>query len=356
MSTLYQRISDKNQPIVIIAEMAWAHDGSLEKAKKIVKGAFDAGADAINFHLTHLEDYMVMWYGLNPGILSSTDSNKESVYKYLEKINLSFSQFKELSDFAHALGLFVSIMCNDQESLDFSMKQINPEMLMIHPSCITDSAFVASVAAAQKPLVLYCGGLFLGEIERAIEICKTVGNERLILQHGFQSYPTHIADNHLRYIETLNKIFGYPISFGDHTDGADPFALIVPLLSIPYGVRVIEKHITFDRAEKGEDYESALDPSQFKVFREYVRKTESTLGSSSWKSLSERENTYRKVVRKRAIAKRNLTAGDVLNVNDVIYMRADNGLYPEEIDFSLGQVKLSQDIKKGMPITWDLFR
>ncbi len=39
-------LENKEIEIYIIAEMAWSHDGLVENAKKIIKGAADAG-DAI---------------------------------------------------------------------------------------------------------------------------------------------------------------------------------------------------------------------------------------------------------------------------------------------------------------------
>ena len=51
----------------IIAEMAWAHDGSVEKAIRIMKAAKESGADAIGIHITDLPSYMVPHYGSGEG-------------------------------------------------------------------------------------------------------------------------------------------------------------------------------------------------------------------------------------------------------------------------------------------------
>jgi len=353
MSCFYEYISNPHNKIVVIAEMAWAHDGSLEKAKKIIQGAAAAKADAINLHVTSLEHYMVRNYGSGEGRLSNTTVEKSSVYNYLENINLNFQAYKMLSEYARSLGLKLSIMCNDLASLDFVTNEIHPDLLMIHPSSLTDDHFVQKNAEKGIPIVIYCGGLLLGEIERAITLCKRAGNNQLILQHGFQSYPTQIEDNHIKYLETLKNLFQYPVSFGDHTDGADPFALIVPLLAIPFGIRIIEKHITYDRSEKGEDFESALDPSTFGCFVDYLRKSEQALGSASYRPLSERELKYRQVVMKRAIINCDIQQGEVLSQTHILYKRSDEGILPSEMNALLGNVRLNKRLEKGMPIRWE---
>ncbi|MDE2166806.1 MAG: N-acetylneuraminate synthase family protein [Alphaproteobacteria bacterium] len=342
-------------PTFVVAEMAWAHDGSIEKAMRIVDGAADAKADAINLHLTKLLDYMVPFYGAGPGRVSGSRTTTE-IYKYLEGINLSFDAVAELAAHAKARGLKVSVMCNDEASAAFAGKSIHPDILMIHPSSVGDERLLRMIAAQGTPLVIYTGALKLGEIETAVQWATAEGNGALILQHGFQSYPTPLSENRLRAIETLKRQFGFPVAFADHTDGDDPMAMIVPLLAIAMGADAVEKHITYDRAAKGEDYESSLDPAQFAVFVDRLRKAESTFGSASWRPLSDRELKYREVVRKRAVAARPIRAGTLLTRDLVAFKRCDRGLYPEELTGLLGSVSVAQDLDANVPLERDLLK
>lgn len=339
-------------PIFIVAEMAWSHDGSVEKAKTIIQGAAEAKANAINFHLTSLKDYMVPFYGSGPGRVSA-GKETGSIFAYLQSINPGWSDWIELVAYARNLGLMVSTLCNDFQSLEFASSQLDPDVFMIHPSAIGEEAFVRTVAKLQKPIVLYIGGCWLGEVERAVLWAKEEGNGQLILQHGFQSYPTEPAEMNLRFIPTLKGLFGLPIAFGDHTDGGSELALIVPLLAAAMGANVIEKHITYDRAARGEDFESALGPADFKILVQRLRQAEKAFGSSTWHPLSSRELDYRSAVKKRAVANQTIPKDTAITLENITFKRADAGIYPEELNVLIGR-RAATELGENTPITWDV--
>lgn len=348
--TIGQRGIGDGHPTLVVAETAWAHDGSPDKARIMIDAAADAEADAINFHLTRIPDYMVTYYGSGEGRVSAGHATSK-VFEYLQSISLQDEDMRTLVSHAKARGLLVSTMCNDWPSFRFAMSDLDPDMLMIHPSCVGERAFLKAMLATGKPMVIYVGGLTLAEIETAVALARETGNERVILQHGFQSYPTAIEDNNLRYINTLKALFGLPVAFGDHTDGDDPMAMIVPLLGVAQGADVIEKHITYDRAAKGEDFESALGPDGFKRFVAELRQAEAALGASTWRPLSAREIQYRSVVRKRAVANGPIAAGTPVTADNVVYKRCEEGFFPEDLEPLYGRAA-AVDLADETPITW----
>jgi sialic acid synthase SpsE len=220
---------------------------------------------------------------------------------------------------------------------------------MIHPSCVGDLQFLAKMAKSTEVLLLYVGGLTLGEIEAAVNTARFQGCEKIILQHGFQSYPTPIEENNLLFIPTLKRLFGLPVAFGDHTDGGDEFALVIPAVAVGLGAAVIEKHLTHDRALKGEDFESALDGATFELFVRHIRETERSLGNSRYEPLGGLQTKYRDVVRKRAVAAKTIAAGTTLTPDLVVYKRSKTGLYPEEIGNVMGRVA-TEEIPENGPI------
>lgn len=347
---LGNRLITDNHPVFIIAEMAWSHDGSLAKAKKIIKGTSDAGADAISVHITSIKDYMVKAYGSAAGQTLSAGKEQEIIYDYLERINLKDSHWEELFSYARSLGLAVCAMPNDIQSLRLCEK-LNPDSYVIAATCFVEEDLVSEVAKQRKPVILRIGGASLGEVENTINIIKRQGTEDIILLHGIQLYPTKLEDTHLKLIPSLKAILGLPVGLADHIDAESELALVIPLMAIPMGASVIEKHITHNRSLKGEDVEAALNPDEFKKFVGYVRQAEKALGISYFRSFSEAELKYRAVSRKRTVAAKKIGKGEKITKGNIVFKRADEGIYPDESKFVVGKTT-SQDIEEDEPITW----
>ena len=64
------------------------------------------------------------------------------------------------------------------------------------------------------------------------------------------------------------------LGFQDHTSGSDKLNFYLPSVVIGMGATYIEKHITFDRANKGVDYYSSIEPTRLKNFIKIIRDLE----------------------------------------------------------------------------------
>ena len=92
----------------IIAEAGNNHEGNFNIAKKLILKAKQCGADAVKFQ-TFIPEYFVL------------KSNKER-YKQLKNFQLSFSQFKKLSDYSKKVGIVFFSTPFDIESAKFLNK------------------------------------------------------------------------------------------------------------------------------------------------------------------------------------------------------------------------------------------
>lgn len=322
--------------ILIVAEMAWAHDGQLEKALNIMRAAKDAGADAIGIHVTDMPTYMVPHYGSGEGRVSAGKEHME-VYKYLEQINLSDQDWKAFAEEARKQQIAMCVMPNDWTSLKYCENELAPDYYVLSAACFVEADFVAAVAKTGRATILRIGGATVGEIERTLGIFRSNGGGEVTLLHGFQNYPTKLEDINVRQMKTLRAMFGVPVGLADHIDGADPVAKAVPILALALGASCIEKHITWNRSERGEDFEAALDPKDFKEFVSFVRAGEIALGDSAWATLSDAAGRYRLVSRKRMVAARAIKAGSVLSREDIAFKRSDIGLGPDLVETVVGR-------------------
>ena len=337
--------------IYIIAEMAYSHDGSPVLAKKIVDGAADAGADAISLHFTHMPDTMVRHYGAGPGRVSAGKDTKP-IYDYLVEISLPFNSWADIVSHARQRGLDIIVMPNDLISFKFAETQ-KPNSYVLSAACFEEYDFIREVARTGRPIYLRVGGATLGEMEVVINLIRGEKNEAITLLYGHQNYPTKIDDTNLNFLSCLRSTFGLPVGIADHVDADDDFAGIAPLLAIPLGVSCIEKHITHDRAKKGEDFESALNPDELKRLVEQVRKSERALGQAYAVGLDASSALYRKNVRKKLVAARLIHAGESITSENVVAKRSDEGLSASCKNQIIGRIA-RRDIAFDEGITFDV--
>jgi len=339
--------------IYVIAEMAYSHDGSVKLAKQIVDDAIYANADAISIHLTSVPDYISIYYKTGKGRVSAGKEDKP-FYNYLDQISLSFDEWKDIIQYIRRKSkLDILIMPNDTPSLEFA-HELNPSAYVVPTSNFEEHSFIREIGNREKPVYLRVGGASLGEIETAINILNTTNTGQVTLLYGHQNYPTVIEDTNLGFIPYLQSAFGLPVGIADHVDGEDKFAAIVPLLSIPLGVTCIEKHITYDRSKKGEDFEAALNRDEFKEMVENIKKAQLALKDKGLLKFTKDTDFYRENLRKRVVASRDLKAGEVMSDDMAEKKRSDDGIFPSELKSVLG-LTLQNDISKDKGIKIDYF-
>lgn len=328
----------------IIAELAWGHDGKISQAIEIMKKAKESGADSFSIHLTDMPNYMVNYYGNGEGKVSAGREDLD-VYKYLVDINPSNKEWIGLSEIAKEIDIKLCVMPNDLSSLKFSEEELNPEFYVVSPACFAEVDMLEAIARTGKKTLFRIGGSYISEIEFAINTFRKNGNNNIILLHGFQNYPTKLEETDLSILATLKNSFNVEVGLADHIDGDDPLAKTIPMLAIPFGATYIEKHLTLNREDKSEDFESALNPNDFKEFVNNIRAAEIAIGTPYFKDLNDATLRYRQVVRKRLVAKEEIKEGEIITKERVIAKRCDIGLTPDNEILILNR-KAKQNILK----------
>jgi N-acetylneuraminate synthase len=159
------------------------------------------------------------------------------------------------------------------------------------------------------------------------------------------AYPAPPESCHLRTIPHLAASFGTPVGLSDHTLGIG-----AAIASIALGACAIEKHITLSREEGGVDAAFSLEPLEFKALVEESYHAWQALGqvfygktASEGTSHSHRRSLY---------FVQDMQAGETITMKHVRAIRPGLGLPPKELGHVLG-LKVSRDIKRGDPISWD---
>src|SRR2546423_12151764 len=247
-----------------IAEMACSHEGDPALARKIIDGAGEAGADAIQFQIWSLKDTVVPHH---------------PDYQMLTRIELSRDAWRDLANYARdkfpAMQIIACVY--ERSSVDFA-ESIAIDAYKIHSADLSNPVLIDYVAQTKRRIDLSVGASTIGEIQSALDwIAAGRTNESLSetwLMYGYQGFPTPTDAINLSYMMKLKQLFELPVGYQDHSNGDLPAAFWLPAAALGMGVDALEKHITHDRSYKGIDHEAALNPDEFRKFVEMVREIE----------------------------------------------------------------------------------
>ena len=334
-----------NQPCFIIAELSANHNGNIEIAKKTIKAAKKAGADAIK-----LQTYTAETLTLNVKsdlflIKNNSIWDGQYLYELYQNAYTPWEWHEELFAFADKLGLVAFSSPFDNTAVDF-LERLNVPAYKIASFEIQDIPLITYVASKMKPVIISTGIAQLSDIELAVETCKSVGNEQIILLKCTSSYPAPMELANLRTIPNLRETFSVEVGLSDHTKGTT-----VPVVATSLGAKVIEKHFILDRSLGGPDADFSLDVNEFTEMVTAVRKAEKALGSVTYE-LSEKVKANKKFARSLFVV-RDLKKGEILTNENVRSIRPGYGLHPRHYKEVLGK-KALKNIQKGTPLKWHL--
>ena len=332
---------DIEKKTFIIAELSANHNGDLEVAKETIRAAKRAGADAIK-----LQTYRADTITLNSDkedfiIKGGTLWDGQKLYDLYEKAHTPWEWHKELFEVAKEEGLICFSSPFDKTAVDF-LEQFDPPAYKIASFEITDYALIKYTASKQKPIIISTGIATKEEIEDAVEICKSVGNEAIILLKCTSAYPAPLDEANLIMIEDLAKRFGVVSGFSDHTLG-----ITAPIVAVTLGAKVIEKHFILDKSIGGADADFSLDEKEFTQMVSAVRDAEKLMGKVDY-SMSEKKQKSRQFSRSLYVAK-DIKKGEVFTEENVRSVRPGYGLHPKYLKVVLGQ-KAKRDLSFALPL------
>ena len=303
--------TEKN--VFIIAEIGNNHEGSIVLAKKMVKAAKNAGADAVKFQMIRPEK-----------IVQLKDKKR---LNQLKKFELNTNIFKKIKNYCDALDIV--FLCTP-----FDLQSVNDlfNLVPIFKIASSDNNYfelIDKIINTKKPIMVSNGLNQLKETKKLFNYIKKKNKFRsklknnLTILHCVSKYPTPLNEANLNNLSLLKK-FDCTLGYSDHTQGTDAC-----IAAVVMGARVIEKHFTLDnKLSSFRDHMLSANPSEFKKMVHSIRNIEILIKS---KKNSIKNNYLDKFnLRRSARYTKNLNSGTIIN-NDIIkWVRPSNGI--ENID------------------------
>jgi pseudaminic acid synthase len=315
--------------VYIIAELSANHGGKIEIAKETIKAAKDIGANAIKLQ-TYTADTLTLNSDNEDFIIKGgTLWDNKKLYDLYQEAYLPWEWHKELFDYARSIDIDIFSTPFDKSAVDF-LEQFNPSAYKIASFEITDYELIRYTASKGKPIIISTGIATIDEIQDAVDICKSVGNNDIILLKCTSAYPAALEDANLLTIPNLAQTFGVISGFSDHTLG-----ITAPIVATTLGARVIEKHFILDKSIGGADANFSLDKKEFEEMIKAVRDTEKLLGKVDY-SMTEKKKKSRQFARSLYVSK-DIKKGEIFTEDNIRSVRPGYGLHPKYLNEVLGK-------------------
>lgn len=342
------RDSDADPPCTIIAEAGVNHNGSLERAFRLVDAAAEAGADYVKFQtfkadkVVSSEARMARYQAENLG-----ESPGSTQYEMIRKLELSPARHRELQARCRERGIRFLSTPFDAESMEL-LVELGVDLLKIPSGELTNKPYLEQAAGCGLPVVLSTGMGTLEEVAAALDLLTGggVAKKNITVLHCTTEYPAPFADVNLRAMNTMAREFGVPVGYSDHTLGIE-----VPVAAVALGARIIEKHFTLDRSLPGPDHKASLEPGELARMVEAVRHVEQALGNGV-KEPAESEKDNIPVARRSIHLAREIPAGTEIGREHLVMLRPGDGISPMKVDEVAGR-RCARALEKGHKLTWE---
>ncbi|MBF0159894.1 MAG: N-acetylneuraminate synthase [Magnetococcales bacterium] len=334
----------------MIAEAGVNHNGSLDRALRLVDAAVLAGVDAVKFQ-TFKADRMVTRGAAKANYQQSATDPHESQWEMIRRLELSETDHERLLSHCRESGIQFLSSPFDLESLQFLVERLGVDLVKIPSGEITNAPLLLQAGASQRAILLSTGMATLGEIELALGAlafgasqshsdnlaipsietfemaCRSPDGRRMLEQkvtllHCTTEYPAPYGEVNLRAMDTLRAAFALPVGFSDHTPG-----IAVAIAAAARGAAVIEKHFTLDRHLPGPDHQSSLEPVELADMVRSVHAVVRALGDGI-KVPMPSELGNRDVARKSLTAACDILADELFSTENLTIKRPGTGISP----------------------------
>ena len=320
----------------IIAEIGVNHDGSVEKAIKLVDAAKSAGASAAKFQSFSANRLATE---VTPKVeYQKIRDGQRTHFEMLKQLELSFSDQTKLKKYCDSIGIeFISTPYAIEDAI--FLNSINVNCFKIASADIVDLPLLEYVSKTKKLTLISTGMASIDEIKSAAKFFHS-SNSNFVLMHTTSEYPTKLEFTNISRLKALIQFDSSGIGFSDHTTDS-----IGAIMAIAIGATYFEKHFTLDKTDSGPDHAASLEPEEFKKYVLDIEAGFKALGSAEFVRTAGEEGMA-KTSRKSLHYSRDLEVGNILGISDLVLLRPGTGVMWSECEKFLERA-LKHKVAKG---------
>jgi N-acetylneuraminate synthase len=344
ISILDKKISNKSD-VYFIAEIGANFDGDLKRAKDLCLLAKQSGADCAKFQ-SFKSERLVSDKGFSKMDIKGVHGTwNKSIGDTFKEVEFPRAWHGEVKKYCESIDIHFSTSPYDFEAVDLCV-ELDLPFIKIGSGDITYLEIIEKIAKTQKPIFLATGDASMAEIDEAIRVIQSTGNQNLVLMQCITNYPSMIESANINVLKTYESAFNLLTGYSDHSPGD-----LVILGAVSLGATVVEKHFTDNKSLNGPDHPHSMTPVEFKQMVEKTKLLKQALGSSSKFVVEEERETV--IVQRRGLyASQDIAKDELFSSNNIEELRPALGILPKYKNKIIGR-RASNDIFKGEPIYWD---
>lgn len=329
------------EQVLVVAEVAQSHEGSVGMAHAYIDSVADAGAGAIKFqtHIAAAESTLDEPWRVP---FSRQDASR---YDYWRRMEFTPSEWAGLADHARERDiLFMSSPFSDEAVR--LLDQLDVDIWKVASGEVGHTELVSQMLATGRPIIFSSGLSDLQELDAAVELARSADVPFAVLQCT-TAYPCPPERVGLNQIEELAQRYGCPVGLSDHS------ATIYPgIAAVALGARVLEVHVTFSRAMFGPDVPASLTFEELAELVAGVRFVETALANPIDRTDVPGRDDLRALFTRSIGLRRDLPAGTILTTDDIVMKKPGSGIAPSERDEIVGR-RLRCDASADRLLTFD---
>ena len=262
--------------IFIVGEIGINHNGDVKIAKELIKGAADAGVDAVKFQKRTIDKVYSK---------ATLESPRESPWGKTQKdqkygLELSTEDYYEIDEECKKNSIEWFASAWDTASQIF-LRNFNLKYNKVASAMLNHDKLIDLIIEEKKHTFISTGMHTIEEIRSVVEKFKE-NNCPFELMHTVSTYPMKNHDANLRMINTLKKEFSCSVGYSGHESGR-----AVSVAAAALGISSLERHITLDRTMYGSDQAASMEIGGLKLLINYVRTVEDAMGDGKKKILED---------------------------------------------------------------------
>ncbi len=297
--------------VKIIAEIGINHDGDYNKALELIDSSFESGVWGIKFQYRNLNNSyhnfsneigdQSLKYEINRNYISPVDIIKLTSYAKDKKLKVGISFF------------------SPTDILDFGENIHDFDFFKIPSVELSNIDLILNLLEYKKLLIISTG--CHEEIEIIDIINKIKSYQNWIMLHCVSNYPVSLFNAKLGYIERLKKLTKRDVGYSSHDEDWE-----VCIAAASLGVKLIERHITLDKNQKGLDHSTSSTPEEFKKLSALLSNWDEMFNGNEKRQLNQGEKLNKQNLGRSLVSNKHFKIGDKINLQDFDYKSPRIGL------------------------------